>query len=112
MIGVVINDAIVLIDKLEGSDIASLDKLNARVAELSSTRLRAVFITTVTTVAGLFPTAYSLGGHDAMLAEMMLAMGWGLLFGMFITLFLVPIIYSIYRELKLKWAALTEEVIS
>lgn len=102
MIGVVINDSIVLVDKLEGKIVEYLnsghDHVNA-IAEISSTRLRAVLVTTLTTVAGLFPTAYGLGGYDSMLAEMMLAMGWGLLLGMFVTLGLVPCLYSFFWNL-------------
>ena len=103
MIGVVINDSIVLIDKLN-EKITSRDNMLYQIAKVSSTRLRAIFITTFTTVAGLFPTAYGVGGYDSMLAEMMLAMCWGLLFGMFITLILVPCIYSFYAGIKLKGA--------
>ncbi|MCB9091478.1 MAG: efflux RND transporter permease subunit [Halobacteriovoraceae bacterium] len=99
MIGVVINDSIVLIDKLDNT-LKDSNNLFFDISSISSTRLRAIVITTVTTVAGLFPTAYGLGGYDSMLAEMMLAMGWGLLFGMFITLFLVPCLYSVYAQLK------------
>lgn len=101
MLGVVINDSIVMIDKLkENKTLFKLPKveLKKEISKVCATRLRAVFVTTVTTVAGLFPTAYGLGGYDSMLAEMMLAMGWGLLFGMFITLILVPCIYSVYCQ--------------
>jgi multidrug efflux pump subunit AcrB len=101
MIGVVINDSIVLIDRL-GSKLQGVENLFFKIAEVSSTRLRAIIITTITTVAGLFPTAYGLGGYDSMLSEMMLAMGWGLLIGMFITLILVPCIYSFYAQLVFK----------
>jgi multidrug efflux pump subunit AcrB len=101
MIGVVINDSIVLIDKLN-EKIVNKENLFYQIAKVSSTRLRAIFITTFTTVAGLLPTAYGVGGYDSMLAEMMLAMCWGLLFGMFITLVLVPCIYSLYAQVKLK----------
>ncbi len=101
MIGVVINDSIVLIDRL-GSQLVSTDNLFSNIAQIASTRLRAIIITTITTVAGLFPTAYGLGGFDSMLSEMMLAMGWGLLIGMFVTLLLVPCIYSFYAQIKLK----------
>ncbi len=103
MIGVVINDSIVLIDKLNET-IENDENLLYKIAKVSSTRLRAIFITTFTTVAGLFPTAYGVGGYDSMLAEMMLAMCWGLLFGMFITLVFVPCIYSFYAQIKLKGA--------
>jgi len=104
MIGVVINDSIVLIDKLGTSiKIESITKatLVNKVADVCSTRLRAVVVTTLTTVAGLFPTAYGLGGYDSMLAEMMLAMGWGLLFGMVITLMLVPCLYCASLQTKI-----------
>ena len=101
MIGVVINDSIVLIDRLQNK-LHSTDNLFHNISEISTSRLKAIIITTVTTVAGLFPTAYGIGGYDSMLAEMMLAMGWGLIFGMFITLILVPCIYSYYAQLKFK----------
>ncbi len=99
MIGVVINDSIVLINSLESSinkKLISKQNIFSEVSQITSSRLRAVVVTTLTTVAGLFPTAYGIAGYDSMLAEMMLAMGWGLLFGMFITLILVPCLYSLY----------------
>ena len=105
MIGVVLNDSIVLVDKMETNfgEFVGKDKyaLLNKVAELTATRLRAVILTTLTTVSGLVPTAYGLAGYDAMLAEMMLSMCWGLLFGMFITLLLTPSLYSYYAQLKL-----------
>ncbi len=108
MLGVVINDSIVLIDKFEGffdhentEGYTKIDYIR-KIAGLSTTRLRAIIITTLTTVAGLLPTAYGVGGYDSMLSEMMLAMAWGMMFGMFITLGLVPVIYSYYIQLKKK----------
>ena len=98
MIGVVINDAIVLISRLRDEDM-NVTLWQKAIAAVSRTRLRAIIVTTITTVAGLFPTAYGLCGFDSMLAEMMLAMGWGLSFGMFITLVLVPCIFSLYVQL-------------
>lgn len=104
MIGVVINDSIVLVNKLETLPLnlgdGGGDAKRKAIASLTSSRLRAVVVTTLTTVAGLFPTAYGVGGYDSMLAEMMLAMGWGLVFGMFITLLLAPCLYSYYYDLK------------
>ena len=103
MLGVVVNDSIVLIDRLE-KKLTPEGNILGQIAEISSTRLRAVIITTVTTVSGLFPTAYGLGGYDSMLSEMMLAMGWGLLTGMLVTLVLVPCIYSLYASFKFREA--------
>jgi len=55
-------------------------------------------LTTLTTVAGLMPTAYGVAGYDAMLAQMMLALSWGLLFGTLITLILIPTIYTFLKD--------------
>ncbi|MEZ4819321.1 MAG: efflux RND transporter permease subunit, partial [Bdellovibrionota bacterium] len=100
MTGVVINDAIVLLNKLENDIDTKVPILQnfAHVAEVCATRLRPIILTTLTTIAGIFPTAYGIAGYDSMLAEMMLAMGWGLLFGTMITLVLVPCVYVIYMH--------------
>lgn len=94
MIGVVINDAIVMIDKIDMELEKSGQRSHDLIAEVAATRLRPVVVTTVTTVVGVLPTAYGIGGYDSLLAEMMLTMGWGLLIGTFITLILIPTIYS------------------
>lgn len=96
MIGVVINDAIVMIDKIE-TRLAVGDTCGwSIIAKVASTRLRPVIVTTITTVAGILPTAYGVAGYDSMLAEMMLTMGWGLAFGTVITLILVPSLYTFF----------------
>ena len=46
------------------------------------------------------PTAYGIGGYDAMLSEMMLSLGWGLVGGMLVTLILVPTAYACESDLK------------
>lgn len=103
--GVVVNDSIVLIKKLDDhrNNLLSqgIHKFPAtELATVSASRLRAVMLTTITTVAGLFPTAYGVLGYDSMLAEMMLALAWGLVFGTGIILVLVPSLYKmlIYLE--------------
>ncbi len=94
--GVVVNDAIIMLFKLEDEFDLSRPKeeIKQQVAAIASTRLRAVFLTTLTTVVGVLPTAYGLGGYDEMLADMMLALSWGLSFGTLITLVLIPCVYS------------------
>jgi multidrug efflux pump subunit AcrB len=71
-----------------------------QISGIARTRLRAVVLTTFTTVAAIIPTAYGWAGYDAMLAQMMLAVAWGLLFGTMITLVLIPCMYSFYKDLK------------
>ena len=96
MIGVVINDAIIMLVKLQRELNPTLkkDRTPKAIATIAKTRLRAIFLTTITTVAGVMPTAYGIGGYDAMLSDMMLALVWGLIFGTTITLFLIPAAYD------------------
>jgi multidrug efflux pump subunit AcrB len=103
MAGVVINDSIIMLSKLdeEFKNMGGL-ALNEKIARIAQTRLKAVILTTLTTVAGVLPTAYGIAGYDAMLAEMMLALAWGLLFGTVITLILVPCMYSAMCEIQQK----------
>jgi multidrug efflux pump subunit AcrB len=101
--GVVINDSIIMLAKLD-NEIKSRDRdrIDRQISDIAQTRLKAVVLTTVTTVAGLLPTAYGILGYDAMLTEMMLALAWGLIFGTAITLVLIPCMYSFLEEMRFK----------
>jgi multidrug efflux pump subunit AcrB len=92
--GVVVNDSLVLVDHInylrrEHPELA----LPALVARAASDRLRAILMTTVTTVAGLLPLAYGVGGEDPANAPLALALGWGLLCATPLVLVLVPALY-------------------
>ncbi len=102
--GVVVNDSIIMVDKLdrEFKKLKPKDNFPAHVAAIAKTRLRAIILTTVTTVAGLLPTAYGIGGYDDFVSDMMLAMSWGLAFATFITLFLLPSLYAILLDFRRK----------
>ena len=58
-----------------------------------------MIITTVTTVMGLLPTAYGIGGSDPFIAPMVLAVAYGLVFATFLTLFLLPCFYLVNQDL-------------
>ncbi|NQY41859.1 MAG: efflux RND transporter permease subunit [Legionellales bacterium] len=97
--GVVVNAAIILvatIDNLRKKDNLSLEECLIKGAKI---RLRPILLTTVTTILALFPTAYGIGGYDPILVPMTLAMAWGLLFGTFLTLIVVPCGYAIIEDL-------------
>ena len=72
--------------------------LHEILVQASGQRLRAVVTTSITTVAGLFPTAYGIGGADAMLIPMTLAMAWGLTTGTIFTLVFIPPAYAIVED--------------
>lgn len=62
-------------------------------------RLRSVIITSLTTIAGLAPTAYGIGGQDALLSPLTLSMMWGLAGGTILTLIWVPCAYAILEDI-------------
>ena len=105
MAGVVINDSIIMLTKLDGEIKSEFPEQysNEKIARVAQTRLKAVALTTLTTVAGVLPTAYGIAGYDSMLAEMMLSMAWGLLFGSIITLLLIPCMYSLIQDIQLRF---------
>jgi multidrug efflux pump subunit AcrB len=96
MIGVVVNDSLVLVNHVNDLH-AAYPQQNFRsiVAEGAADRLRAILLTTVSTVAGLLPLAYGFGGADPYMGPMALALGWGLLFATPLTLILVPCVFMI-----------------
>ena len=99
--GVVVNDSLVLVNRINGlrKDADNLDMLQI-VIEGTTNRLRAILITTLTTVASLLPLAYGIGGSDEMMTPMALALGYGLLFATFLTLGLVPCFYMIQVDIS------------
>ncbi|MBE8388586.1 efflux RND transporter permease subunit, partial [Leptospira interrogans serovar Pomona] len=80
----------------QGEDIDSI------LIETGLLRLRPVVLTTVTTVLGLLPTAYGIGGRDPFLVPMALAFGWGLAFSSFLTLVAVPVLYKTVHNAQLR----------
>lgn len=96
--GIIVNSGIVLVEfinvlRKEGK--LSLDEI---LVQASGQRLRAVITTSLTTMAGLFPTAYGIGGADAMLIPMTMAMAWGLTTGTIFTLVFVPPAVAIIED--------------
>lgn len=95
--GVVVNDSIVLVDFINRLRRSGMN-LHDAVVGAGIFRLRAVILTTVTTVFGLLPTAYGIGGNDPFLRPMALAMAWGLGFATVTTLVVIPVYYTVWEE--------------
>jgi len=97
---VVVNDSLVLVSHINELRQRNPDRNTLEViAEGTSNRLRAIVMTTMSTVAGLVPLAYGLGGTDPFIAPMALALGYGLLFATPLTLVLVPCFYAVRIDL-------------
>jgi len=98
--GVVVNDSLVLVDHLnELRRQRSNLTLREVVALGTANRLRAIILTSLTTVAGVLPLAYGIGGTDYFISPMALALGYGLIFSTPLTLVLVPSLYMIWDDI-------------
>jgi len=92
--GVVVNDSIVLVDFITSLRKKGMKEFES-ILEAGKLRLRPVILTTITTLVGLMPIAYGLGGSDPFLKPMALAISWGLVFATILTLLLIPCAYSV-----------------
>jgi multidrug efflux pump subunit AcrB len=92
MSGVVLNNAIVLVNFINDKREGGLSAAEAA-AEAAADRLRPIAASSITTLLGLFPSAYGFGGREPFVAPMTLALAWGLTFAMPMTLFLIPAAY-------------------
>lgn len=102
--GVVVNSSIVMVDAIHRR-LASVpaDERHEHEADMIDavvSRLRPIIVTSITTLGGVLPMAYGFGGYDVVVAPMSLALGWGLALSTVVTLFLVPVLYSIASDLR------------
>jgi multidrug efflux pump subunit AcrB len=92
--GIVVNNAIVLVEYIEIVRERGVAKKEA-IVEAARLRLRPILMTTLTTVAGMLPLALGLGEGAEMLQPLAVTIVWGLSFSMLVSLVLVPIIYDL-----------------
>lgn len=99
LIGVVVNDSIVLVTFINERRNKITDDVEA-IWGASKDRFRPVILTTFTTVVGLLPIAHAgfFGGStgDPFVKPMAFSFAYGLLFASIITLFFIPCNYLIY----------------
>jgi HAE1 family hydrophobic/amphiphilic exporter-1 len=92
--GIVVNNAIVLIDFVNQLRARGMKKPEALVAAGRS-RLRPILMTTLTTVLGLIPLALGIGEGAEIRAPMAITVIGGLSFSTLLTLVVIPVVYSI-----------------
>jgi HAE1 family hydrophobic/amphiphilic exporter-1 len=93
--GIVVNNAIVLIDRINQLRQSGIEKGEA-IIEAAQSRLRPILMTTLTTVLGLLPMAIGLGEGSEIRTPMAITVIFGLLFASLLTLFLIPVLYSLF----------------
>ncbi len=93
LVGIVVNNAIVLIDytnQLRRSGLAKREAL----LQAGQVRLRPILMTTLTTVLGLLPMSLGLGEGAEIRSPMAVTVMSGLLFSMLLTLLVIPVVYE------------------
>lgn len=100
--GIIINNAIVLIDRINIERDQNGRSAPDAVIEACQQRLRPIMLTTCTTVGGMLPLWIS---HDPMFETMAISIIFGLLFATLLTLIIVPVLYSLFFKVKYTRAA-------
>ncbi|RKX34338.1 MAG: AcrB/AcrD/AcrF family protein [Verrucomicrobia bacterium] len=99
--GIVVNNAIVLVDYINHLRKAGLDKLDA-IMQAGSIRLRPIIMTTTTTVLGLIPMALGLGDGAEIRTPMAITVIFGLISSTVLTLVVIPTVYMLIDRRKIE----------
>lgn len=97
LIGIVVKNAIVLVDFINLMRDRGLELYEA-IALSGRSRLRPVFMTSATTILGMLPLAMSKGSGSELWSPMGIAVIGGLIFSTFVTLVIVPVVYAIFAK--------------
>ncbi|NBC28921.1 MAG: MMPL family transporter, partial [Spirochaetes bacterium] len=97
LVGIAVNDAIVLISFINDLRKEGVPHREA-VQRAVRTRVRPVLLTSLTTIAGLIPTAIGIGGYSVVWGPMAATITFGLIFSTVSTLILIPSIYGLFYD--------------
>ncbi len=92
--GIVVNNAIVLVDLINQLRAGGAEKF-AAIREAGRARLRPILMTTLTTVLGLLPMALGFGEGAEIRTPMAITVIGGLLMSTVLTLVVIPVVYSL-----------------
>jgi multidrug efflux pump subunit AcrB len=102
--GIVVNNAIVMIDYINQHRAAGMDRFEA-VVGAGTKRFRPIMLTSLTTFVGLIPTILDRSVQGQFLIPMAVSLAFGILFSTVITLFLIPAFYLITESGIDRWKA-------
>lgn len=97
--GVIVNNSIVFVDFVNQARRDGLDRFES-IMRAGRVRLRPIFLTTVTTVSGLLPTAYGVGGVDLFIVPIALVLAWGIFLGSIMMAVVIPSALSIVDDIQ------------
>ena len=104
LIGIMVNDGLVLIGKFN-SNLREGMTFEDAIYEAGRSRFRAIFLTSVTTMAGLTPLIFETSRQAQFLIPMAISIAYGIAFATFLTLILLPLFLSFSNKVKVssKW---------
>ncbi|KAE9636283.1 MMPL family transporter [Defluviitalea raffinosedens] len=101
LVGIVVNNAIVLIDYIIQLRKRGYDRTEA-ILEAGPTRLRPILMTTLTTVLGMLPMALGIGEGAETMAPLATAVIGGLSLSTILTLVVIPLNYTLFDDISRK----------
>jgi hydrophobe/amphiphile efflux-1 (HAE1) family protein len=96
--GIVVNNAILLVEYIEQFRREGRNTMQQAAVEAGAVRLRPIIMTTLTTCFGMLPLAMGIGEGSEMMQPLAIAVVGGLAFSTLLTLFVVPSAYVILNQ--------------
>ncbi|MFO1463512.1 MAG: efflux RND transporter permease subunit [bacterium] len=95
--GVIVDGALLIVEFINHDKARGIDFKEA-IVRGSKARLRPIILTTATTVLGIVPTAFGIGGNDPFIQPMAFAMDWGLAIGTFLLVLFIPVFLAVLDD--------------
>lgn len=108
LVGIAVNNGIILVDQTNLL-VNRGTPLREACVQAAASRLRPILMTTLTTLLGMFPMAFFPSANSVMLQPIGLSVFGGLLSSTLITLFFIPVLYSLVNERSMRKEAVCIE---
>jgi multidrug efflux pump subunit AcrB len=99
LVGILVNDAVVMLDQFN-KNLAMGMPIKEAVLKAGVSRFRAIILTTITTVAGLYPLILETSFQAQFLIPMAISVAYGVLFGTIILLLYFPPLILYFNDIK------------
>ena len=111
LVGIMVNDGLVLVTKFNGYLKEGM-KYDEALAQAGISRFRAIFLTSITTIAGLMPLLLETSRQAQFLIPMAISISYGIFIATFLTLLMLPLLLSFWNSVLVffKWLRTGEEV--
>jgi HAE1 family hydrophobic/amphiphilic exporter-1 len=103
LVGIVVNNAIVMIDYIEQLRERGMEMFDA-VKMAARRRMRPILMTAFTTILAMLPLALEMGTGAEMWSPMARSVIGGLTAATFLTLLIIPVVYTIFGDYRLRYA--------